>query len=94
MKSRQDHQNQGSLTVTEPYNVEEQDAELEEDNADVISEESEAEIDEGGLSESEMVDYGYEPEGESGEDEEEDGEGREEDDMTKDELDELGYADY
>jgi hypothetical protein len=66
--------------------------------------EDEVEIDqEGELSESELIDYGYEPEIESDEDEDEDeeepeeGEDRdvgEEDDITIDELAVLGYADY
>ena len=40
------------------------------------------------------MDYGYELESESGEEDGEDGECGEEDDMTVDELDMLGYADY
>jgi hypothetical protein len=71
----------------------------EEDTIDIIPEDLEAEIDEGELSESEMFDYGYEPECESeeeadSEEEREDGEGGEEDDTTIDELVVLGYADY
>ena len=62
--------------------------------------EDEVEIDEEGeLSESELIDYGYEPEIESDEDEEEpeeeeDRDVGEEDDTTIDELAVLGYADY
>ena len=62
--------------------------------------EDEVEIDEEGeLSESELIDYGYEPEIESDEDEEEpeeeeDRDVGEEDDTTIDELAILGYADY
>ena len=62
--------------------------------------EDEVEIDEEGeLSESELIDYGYEPEIESNEDEEEpegeeDRDIGEEDDTTIDELAILGYADY
>ena len=51
---------------------------------------------EGQLSESELVDYGYEPESDSDEEEEEDNdrEAGEEDDTTIDELGTLVYADY
>jgi len=62
--------------------------------------EDEVEIDEEGeLSESELIDYGYEPEIESDKDEEEpeeeeDRDVGEEDDTTIDELAILGYADY
>jgi hypothetical protein len=72
---------------------------MDKDN-NIIAEGLEAagEIDEGELSESEPVDYGYELEDSDEsdpEDEEKDGEGREEDDDTiLDELDLLGYADY
>jgi hypothetical protein len=76
----------------------------EDDDENIVAEGSEDGIgEEGGLSESELADYGYEAEGESEEEEEdeeeeeeeeEDGEGGEEDDTTIDELDALGYADY
>ena len=62
--------------------------------------EAEAEIDdEGDLSDSELVDYGYElgdsdSEEDGAGDEEDDDERGEEDDTTIEELDELGYADY
>ena len=62
--------------------------------------EDKVEIDEEGeLSESELIDYGYEPEIESDKDEEEpeeeeDRDVGEEDDTTIDELAVLGYADY
>ena len=62
--------------------------------------EDKVEIDEEGeLLESELIDYGYEPEIESDEDEEEpeeeeDRDVGEEDDTTIDELAVLGYADY
>jgi hypothetical protein len=51
------------------------------------------------LSESELVDYGYEPDSELGSDEDseeddDDREAGEEDDTTVDELGVLGYADY
>ena len=84
-----------ALPATESTNVEEQDEDM-----DITAEDLEGEMDEDGdLSESEVVDYGYGPEGDSGEDDEveeeqEDGEVGEEDDMTIDELDMLGYADY
>ena len=61
---------------------------------------AEAEIDdEGDLSDSELVDYGYElgdsdSEEDGAGDEEDDDERGEEDDAIIDELDELGYADY
>jgi glucan phosphorylase len=90
------------LGVTEPYNVEEQDDD--EDitmTVDIVSEDLEGEINEDDMSESELVDYGYEQETEresedeeEAEEEEEYGEGGEEDDLTIDELDVLGYADY
>ena len=88
-------QNKGPPTVTEPYNVEDQD---DEDMGEVFLEDSDVEIDdEGELSESEVVDYRYELEEEEGEeegpgDEDNDGEGGEEDDTAIDELDLLGYA--
>jgi hypothetical protein len=97
MKSH--HQEQGAPPVAEPYNVEDQDDEEDSDSDIAEDLEAELEMDEGDLSESEMVDFGYEQESEPGEEEEaeeegEDGEGGEEDDMTVDELDVLGYADY
>ena len=61
---------------------------------------AEAEIDdEGDLSDSELVDYGYElgdsdSEEDGAGDEEDDDVRGEEDDAIRDELDELGYADY
>jgi hypothetical protein len=103
MKSRQleGHQEHSARPVAEPYNVEERDDE-EDITTTIVAEDSEADIDEdseGELSESEVFDYGYQSEDESGEEDEaeeerEDGEGGEEDDMTIDELDVLGYADY
>ena len=86
--------------VMEPFNGEEQDDEEDINmTVDVVSEDLEGEINEDDLSESELVDYGYERERESDEEEAEeeeeyDGEGGEEDDLTIDELDVLGYADY
>ena len=75
-----------------------------EDMAEVMAEdflvEAEAEIDdEGDLSDSELVDYGYElgdsdSEEDGAGDEEDDDVRGEEDDAIRDELDELGYADY
>ena len=65
-----------------------------------VNAEDKVEIDEEGeLLESELIDYGYEPEIESDEDkeepeEEEDRDIGEEDDTTIDELAILGYADY
>jgi hypothetical protein len=97
MESHHREEEQGA-PVTDLSNVEEQ-----EDDENIVAEGSEDGIDgEGGLSESELADYGYEAEGESeeeeeeeeDEDEEDDGEGGEEDDTTIDELDALGYADY
>jgi len=60
--------------------------EIEEDDVD----------EEGQLSESELVDYGYKPDSDSDEEEEEDNdrEASEKDDTTVDELGTLGYADY
>jgi hypothetical protein len=66
----------------------------------IVAEDSEAEIDkEGGLSESELADYGYEPERESGDWERKMKKGKMEragkSRKTIDELDVLGYyADY
>ena len=86
--------------VMEPFNGEEQDDEEDINmTVDVVSEDLEGEINEDDLSESELVDYGYErerelEEEEAEEEEEYDGEGGEEDDLTIDELDVLGYADY
>ena len=73
----------------------------EEDTVEFIAEDLEDDFNdlEGDLSESKLFDYGYEVDYKSGEEEDseeerEDGEGGEEDDMTLDELDVLGYADY
>ena len=88
--------------------VEDMAEDIVEDMAEVMAEvmaedflvEAEAEIDdEGDLSDSELVDYGYElgdsdSEEDSAGDEEDDDERGEEDDTTIDELDELGHADY
>ena len=60
----------------------------------MMVEDLEPDIPEEDLSESELVDYGYGLESESEDEEEEDREGGEEDDMTIDELNVLGYADY
>jgi hypothetical protein len=97
MKSHPSHQERAGLPLTEPSNVEEErDDEM--DNI-IVTEDSEAEIEpdeDGELSESELVDYGYELEGESDLDseEDEDGESGEDSDMMIDEPDVLGYADY
>ena len=71
-----------------------------EDMAENFLLDAEADIDdEGELSESELVDYGYalddsDSEEDGAGDEEDDDERGEEDDAIIDELDELGYADY
>ena len=100
MKSHQGHQEQGTplvTEVTEPPDVEEE--QDDEEDYSIAAKDLEADIDEGELSESELIDYGYELEDESdldldAEDAEEDGEGGEEDDTTLDELDVLSYADH
>ena len=51
-------------------------------------------VDDDELSESELVDYGYEVDGEDTEEEEDDSDAREEDDTTIDELGALSYAEY
>ena len=95
-RSHQGHQEQaGALLVTEVTEP----PDVEEEQDDDSEEDLEADSDEGELSESELIDYGYELEDESNsdsnaEDAEEDGEGGEEDDTTLDELDILGYADH
>lgn len=83
-----------------PPNVEDgagsEDENMDTDGSGAESEVEEVEVDEEDqLSDSELVDYGYEPvsDSESGE-EEEDRDGGEEDDTTVDELDTLGYADH
>ena len=94
MKSHQGHQEleQAAPHVAEPSNFEEE--QDEEESTNMVADDSEDEInEEGQLSESELVDYGYEGEDESDSEEEGNG-GGEEDDTTIDELDVLGYADY
>ena len=77
-------------------NMDEDDDGMDDDEMDADGERDiEGEVDEEGLlSDSEVIDYGYEPE--SGSDEEEDNnrEEGEEDDVAVDELGTLGYADY
>lgn len=84
----------------EAFNVEDEEA-IGDDDVEATIEGANAEDfdQEGELSESELIDYGYEPENESDEDEEEpedeeDRDAGEEDDTTIDELGILGYADY
>jgi hypothetical protein len=98
MESHHRVEEQGAPPVIDLYNVEEQE-DNENNGTYIVAEDSEAasEIDkEGGLSESELADYGYEQERESGDWERKMKKGKmERAGKTIDELDVLGYyADY